>query len=108
MSTPKVYRAPRAPYSQRYLWEKDKQPAPVAKCSTKPGEATCDTMHDALCDTATSTATKGFVKIDVHNMKTGESRVLGIAYKKSPRDVGMMLNFCPFCGAKYKLEGAKK
>jgi len=41
---------------------------------------------------------KGFVSIHSTNLNNGEQRLLGIAYKTSVRDPGVMLNFCPFCG----------
>jgi len=33
------------------------------------------------------------------NMTTGDTRKVGVAYKTSAKDPGLMLNVCPFCGA---------
>lgn len=34
------------------------------------------------------------------NMMTGDTRKVGVAYKTSAKDGGLMLNNCPFCGEK--------
>lgn len=41
----------------------------------------------------------GLVIIEVTSFKTGEHRVVGVAHKTKPSDVGLMLNHCPWCGA---------
>jgi hypothetical protein len=41
---------------------------------------------------------KGFVLLKVTNANTGKERLLGVAYKTTVKDPGVMLNFCPFCG----------
>jgi hypothetical protein len=41
---------------------------------------------------------KGFVYIQTTNTITGKERLIGIAYKTSVKDLGTLLNFCPFCG----------
>lgn len=41
---------------------------------------------------------KDFVFIHATNIMTSEKRLLGVVYKTSVRDPGIMLNFCPFCG----------
>jgi hypothetical protein len=39
--------------------------------------------------------------VDVEKLgATMETRVVGVYYKESAKDKGMMLNFCPFCGTK--------
>lgn len=41
---------------------------------------------------------KGFKAEHTIQRSTGEKRFLGVSYKTSAKDVGLMLNWCPFCG----------
>lgn len=41
---------------------------------------------------------RGLVSIYSENVKTGEPRFLGVAYKINKKDRGLMLNTCPWCG----------
>lgn len=43
---------------------------------------------------------KGLVYLATYNIKTEKERVVGVYYKKSSTDRGLMLNYCPFCGEK--------
>lgn len=43
---------------------------------------------------------KGIVSIDVTDSTNGEIKHIGLAYKKSTKDRGIMLNVCPFYGEK--------
>lgn len=45
-----------------------------------------------------STFTKGFSATEVINLETSKTRSIGIKYKTSAKDRGLMLNFCPWCG----------
>lgn len=58
----------------------------------------CDSLLDRCVDGG-----KGFVA--QHTMDVGDENAnchgfafLGVAYKKSAKDNGLMLNLCPFCG----------
>lgn len=44
--------------------------------------------------------TKGLVPIRVlkRGAPPGSGRVIGVAFKRSGKDRGLMLDFCPFCG----------
>jgi hypothetical protein len=42
---------------------------------------------------------KGLQHFLLFNIKTGKSRYAGIVYRKKANDKGIMLNFCPWCGA---------
>lgn len=43
--------------------------------------------------------TRGFDSVTAINMKAGTSRFIGYRYKQRAKDKGVMLNFCPWCGA---------
>lgn len=43
---------------------------------------------------------KGLATISIFNMKTGNDKFIGVAYKKDANDRGSMLNYCPWCGKK--------
>lgn len=88
--------------------EWDNKNAALKKAPLKCGRARfCRLMENALGNTLSNEHVKGFVAIQVTNMKTFQSRVLGIAYRKSARDRGLMINFCPFCGKSILWETAK-
>lgn len=40
---------------------------------------------------------KGLVAVHTERLSTGEEFFLGVAYKTSARDRGLMLNVCPWC-----------
>jgi uncharacterized protein (DUF1015 family) len=63
----------------------------INKCSKT---SYCDILSNYIQDHNN----KGIVNLDVTNYINGEIRHLGLAYKKSTKDQGIMLNFCPFCG----------
>lgn len=42
----------------------------------------------------------GMVVTILTNEETLKETMLGVAYKKSKRDPGILVNFCPSCGAK--------
>jgi hypothetical protein len=68
----------------------------VIKCED--GEH-CETMFDMLDHQDDSR--RGFSGVTTINLKTGTCRYIGVRYCKSGKgkDRGVMLNFCPFCGA---------
>lgn len=41
---------------------------------------------------------KGFEALHTTNLETDEERFLGVVYRTSVKDRGLMLNWCPFCG----------
>lgn len=41
---------------------------------------------------------KGIAAVQVANLTTGKVRIAGVAYKRSEKDRGLFLNFCPWCG----------
>lgn len=51
-----------------------------------------------LLDRLGSPFIKGFSATQVINLKTSKTRSIGIKYKTSAKDRGLMLNFCPWCG----------
>ena len=63
----------------------------VAKCSEKQW---CSTMSERISDKR-----HGFENVNLLNLKTGIMRNIGLRYRLSGKDRGLMLNFCPWCGA---------
>lgn len=57
----------------------------------------CQAMDGRLA-TITNAHRKGLTCIHTTHRQTGEVRFLGVAYKQTPHDRGLMLNWCPFCG----------
>lgn len=57
-----------------------------------------DGFCKALLDRCQATNTKGFVKREYINIKTGKNTGAIIAFSKGKGDRGLALNFCPFCG----------
>lgn len=45
---------------------------------------------------------KGINLVEVTDIKTGKKRFVGVAFKKTEKDRGVMLNFCPSCGANFE------
>lgn len=60
--------------------------------------STCGAMKE-YADAAPSHK-KGLSYIVVTNLKTMELKTFGIVYKKTVKDSGLMLNYCPWCGGK--------
>lgn len=56
------------------------------------------TAMDKYLDYNPNARKKGLVLIQVTSLKTGKERVLGVAFKGDPRDNGVLLNMCPWCG----------
>lgn len=56
---------------------------------------------DALCNAMESRINKtsgvGLHASNTLNLETGKVRLLGIAYKTSAKDKGLLLNVCPWC-----------
>lgn len=46
---------------------------------------------------------KGLVQIPLMNIKTGAIKSW-LVYKMTPKDNGLLINYCPFCGFKYEWE----
>ena len=62
----------------------------------------CDAtgMCSPLAERTDPFATKGFKSVHTVNLNTNVQRFFGVAYKRSAKDRGLMLNVCPFCGGK--------
>lgn len=43
---------------------------------------------------------RGLSSLVLFNIKTGKSALIGVGYRRARGDKGLMLNFCPWCGAK--------
>lgn len=64
------------------------------KCRIEGGEPVfCDTLYNLLGNPHG----KGLGIFEVTTMATGKSRCAGVCYKKSSKDLGMLLNVCPWC-----------
>ena len=68
---------------------------PVKFCTR---DVFCNGM-DSMLNPETNAHMKGLTTILVAKLETGESRIIGVAYKKSASDKGLMLNNCPWCAA---------
>lgn len=64
----------------------------LVKCS-KP--SFCGAMYDAF---GYPGAKRGFDRVTAINIKDGTMRLIGVRYCETPKDKGIMLNFCPWCG----------
>lgn len=58
----------------------------------------CAALDERLSDYPNARA-KGLTTIEVWNHLACRVEVAGIAYKLKASDAGLMLNWCPFCGA---------
>lgn len=63
----------------------------MSKCSEA---GMCQTMLDKV----SGNDGKGLVAFHTANPDTHTDRFLGVAYKTSAKDRGLMLNVCPWCG----------
>jgi len=55
----------------------------------------CDHLSKRLVDGG-----KGFKALHTVKRDSNETRFLGVAYKTSAKDKGLLLNWCPWCGGK--------
>jgi hypothetical protein len=65
----------------------------MRRCTTR---AYCAALEERIEDTANAKR-KGFVLMVLTNFTTGKTRKVGVCYKRSAKDPGLMLNVCPFC-----------
>lgn len=60
--------------------------------------------EDSLCQSMESRIggehTKGLSIASTINLTSGQVRMLGVVYKKNPKDNGLLLNVCPWCMGK--------
>ena len=56
----------------------------------------CSALEERIEDIA-NVQRKGLVLMVLTNFATGKTRTVGVAFKKSAKDSGLMLNVCPFC-----------
>jgi len=57
----------------------------------------CNGMNRCLNEEANASI-KGLTQINLFNFKTAKESYLGVTYKRSKEDKGLMLNKCPWCG----------
>jgi hypothetical protein len=62
----------------------------VPKCSAG---GFCSTLLERFSDNK-----RGLTSVTTINLKTGESKTIGVRYCLNAKDNGLMLNFCPWCG----------
>lgn len=65
----------------------------IKRCSSA---AWCNTLATRL--DRKNNRGKGLAPFVVMNLDTGKERVVGVTYKTSASDSGVLLNFCPWCG----------
>lgn len=61
------------------------------------GEILCTALNDRLNDG--NARGKGLSGVDLMNLRTMKTSFIGVCYKRSSKDRGLMINFCPWCGA---------
>ena len=66
------------------------------KCNREQGM--CGLLHDITA--AVGSHVKGFVYVSALSADFKTKKLLGVMYKESAQDRGVMLNHCPFCGEK--------
>lgn len=89
------------PDEQVAVQERPKQagtPHKVLRCAGQAGPW-CPAMERYLHDEANAQR-PGMALLVLFNLNKGTERVAGVYYKKQASDPGVMLNFCPWCGAK--------
>lgn len=69
----------------------------MSKCSSK---AFCETLKSKIQPGPTSA--KGIVGVQLINMQTLERTRYLVAYQSGPKDRGLVLNYCPWCGGSLK------
>lgn len=74
-------------------------------CKKENGELKerCPAMEDYI-NLEANARQKGLCLVVTTNIQTGDSKVKGVSYKKSSKDVGCFLNMCPWCGQDIKPE----
>ena len=69
----------------------------ITTCTTHDAEQPfCTRLYERLSASPNANG-RGFTAI-ILTGREGETRLTGVAYKMDSRDVGLMLNACPFCG----------
>lgn len=66
------------------------------KCNREQG--CCKSLHDRTAEVGSHV--KGFVYVSSLSDDFKTVKLLGVMYKESATDRGIMLNHCPFCGEK--------
>lgn len=61
----------------------------------------CKTLHDRTHAMANARRA-GIHVLQLMNMETGTFRTLGPVFRTSAKDRGLVLNFCPWCGADWR------
>ena len=58
----------------------------------------CNSLRDRIQES--NSRQKGIVPINIITLTSHEITHVGLCYKQSSKDKGLMLNYCPFCGQK--------
>lgn len=66
----------------------------------------CHNMDRAL-HAEPNAQSRGLCVVETTNSVTYRRRVLGVAYKRTPRDCGIFIHVCPWCSADLLTELAK-
>ncbi len=69
----------------------------AVKC--QPGSY-CPPLAERIAGSLTQKGLLGIVSCDRLLLKTGQMSHFGLAYRADPKDGGLILNFCPWCGEK--------
>ena len=56
-------------------------------------------LESRLNEDYQATHAMGLRELVLTSIKTGRQRVAGVYHKARTKDRGLMLNYCPFCGA---------
>jgi len=59
----------------------------------------CEFMKDRVCGSYPERK-KGFLLLQVLNVKLNEIVSTGVVYKATPQDKGLVVNYCPWCGGR--------
>ena len=62
----------------------------------------CSSLSERAHVEANTTHRAGFDVLVTYQMATGHELWRGVAYRTSGKDRGVMINFCPFCGADFR------
>lgn len=66
----------------------------------------CPSLDGRLQDV--NARTRGLAALELTTFSTGAKRVVGVYYRTGAKDPGLLLNFCPWCGADIQPREAKQ
>lgn len=79
---------------------KDEKPK-ITKCDVKKG-IFCFVMEKMLEPEDNAHHRKGLTRLIILNFDKGTQALWGVSYGRGRSDPGVMLNYCPWCGASLK------